>query len=222
LVGDRLKEYELLFIVSPRVPADDVPAAIDRVTALVTSGGGEVLSTDNWGRRRLAYPIKHYFEGTYALLTLRMPPAAAAPLEASLILSEEVIRHLLTEGIIPPASRDRGPAAFEDRDRAPAPVEPAVAAAAVAVAEAPTAVAEAPVAVADESPAEPVADEPERADAPQPDAAETVIPQAETPQIEGQQPETPQMESQQPEGPQPGASADSEAAATEPAPAATE
>ncbi|MEZ4553388.1 MAG: 30S ribosomal protein S6 [Dehalococcoidia bacterium] len=137
-----MKEYELLFIVSPRVPADDVPAAIDRVAALITSGGGEVLSTDNWGRRRLAYPIKHYFEGTYVLLGVRMEPSAAAPLEASLIISEEVIRHLLTEGITPPSSRDRGPAAPEDRDRAPSEspaAAPAAAPAAVAVAEPPAA-----------------------------------------------------------------------------------
>jgi small subunit ribosomal protein S6 len=116
-VGDRLKEYELLFIVSPRVAADDVQGAIERVEGLVRESGGEVLGSDNWGRRRLAYPIKHYFEGTYVLLTLRMEPRAAAPLEASLIISEEVIRHLLTEGIIPPTNRDRGRPAFDDRDR---------------------------------------------------------------------------------------------------------
>lgn len=207
-MGDRLKEYELLFIVSPRVPADDVPAAIDRVTALVTSGGGEVLSTDNWGRRRLAYPIKHYFEGTYVLLTLRMPPAAAAPLEASLIISEEVIRHLLTEGITPPTSRDRGPAAPEDRDRAPAPVEHAAA----PVAAAATAVAEAPVAVAEPPAAEPVPAEPAPAEATQPEAAQPEAPQAEAPRGDAPEADAPEAE----------ASADTETAATEPAPAATE
>lgn len=202
-MGDRLKEYELLFIVSPRVPADDVPAAIDRVTALVTSGGGEILSTDNWGRRRLAYPIKHYFEGTYVLLTLRMPPAAATPLEASLIISEEVIRHLLTEGITPPTSRDRGAAAPEDRDRAPAPVEHAAAPVAAAAA----AVAEAPVAVA-----EPAAAEPAPVEATQPEAAPP----------EAAQPEAPAAEAPQADAPEAEASADTETAATEPAPAATE
>lgn len=158
-MGDRLKEYELLFIVSPRVPADDVSSAIDRVAALVTSGGGEVLSTDNWGRRRLAYPIKHYFEGTYVLFTLRMPAAAAAPLEASLIISEEVIRHLLTEGITPPVNRerDRDRGFSEDRER------PAAPAAAAPAAEAPVAVAEPPaestVAEAEPAPAEAAAPE---------------------------------------------------------------
>lgn len=124
--GGCLNEYELLYIVSPRVPADDVVNAIERVSALITAQGGEVLSTDNWGRRRLAYPIRQYFEGTYVLATLRMPPAGALALEASLNITEEVIRHLLTLGIIPPRQprarnfddRDRG---YDDRDRERAP-----------------------------------------------------------------------------------------------------
>lgn len=119
-MGDRLKEYELLYIVSPRVAVDDVPNTIERVSALVTDAGGEILSVDNWGRRRMAYPIRHYFEGTYVVTTLKMEPSAAAPLEASLIISEDVLRHLLTEGIIPPVNRDRDrrPMGDErDRDR---------------------------------------------------------------------------------------------------------
>jgi len=72
-----LNEYELLYILTPRVPADDVANAIERVSAIITTQGGEVLSTDNWGRRRLAYPIRQYFEGTYVLITLKMPPAGA-------------------------------------------------------------------------------------------------------------------------------------------------
>jgi len=143
LLGDRLKEYELLFIVSPRVAADDVPGAIERVNDLIRQSGGEVVSAENWGRRRLAYPIKHYFEGTYVLTTLRLPPEGAAPLEASLIISEEVIRHLLTEGIIPPTPRDRGrnPDLGDDRERsAPPPAE--ASASSAPTAEAPAAQAE--------------------------------------------------------------------------------
>ena len=87
-----MNEYELLYIVSPRVPADDVANAIERVNALVTAQGGEVLSVDNWGRRRLAYPIRQYFEGTYVLTTLKMPPTGAVAVESGLRLSEEVIR----------------------------------------------------------------------------------------------------------------------------------
>ncbi len=108
-MGERLNDYELLYILSPRVPADEVVNAIERVGALVGNAGGEVTAVDNWGRRRLAYPIRQYFEGTYVVLTLKMPPAGAAGLEASLIISDEVIRHMLTSGIIPrtPTGRSR-------------------------------------------------------------------------------------------------------------------
>lgn len=158
-MGDRLKDYELLYIISPRVAADDVVNAIERVNALVQSSGGEVVAVDNWGRRRMAYPIKHFFEGTYVLATLRMEPAAAAPLEAALVISSEVLRHLLTEGIIPQVQRER-PRFGEDRDRgrfgddrersAPASEE-RPAAAAVAVAEPPAAEAEPEAAPAPEA-----------------------------------------------------------------------
>lgn len=108
-MGERLNDYELLYILSPRVPADEVVNAIERVSTLVGNAGGEVSAVDNWGRRRLAYPIRQYFEGTYVVLTLKMPPAGAAGLEASLVISDEVIRHLLTAGIIPrtPNGRSR-------------------------------------------------------------------------------------------------------------------
>ena len=122
-----MNEYELLYIVSPRVPADDVANAIERVNALVTAQGGEVLSVDNWGRRRLAYPIRQYFEGTYVLTTLKMPPTGAVAVESGLRLSEEVIRHLLIAGIIPRTSGGRPREEREEREQAfeasaPAPV----------------------------------------------------------------------------------------------------
>jgi small subunit ribosomal protein S6 len=112
--GGLLNEYELLYIVSPRVPADEVNNAVERVSTLIRNAGGEVLSVDNWGRRRLAYPIRQYFEGSYVLTTMRMPPAGAAGLEATLVISEEIIRHLLISGIVPRTSGGRG---RDDRDR---------------------------------------------------------------------------------------------------------
>ncbi len=114
MLGDRLNEYELLYIVSPRVPADDVANVIERVDALIQNVGGEILTTDNWGRRRLAYPIRQYFEGTYVLTTLKMPPAGAVGVEAALVISEEIIRHMLISGIIP---RTSGGRTRDDRDR---------------------------------------------------------------------------------------------------------
>lgn len=148
-----MNEYELLYIVSPRVPADDVVNAIERVNALVGAQGGEILSVDNWGRRRLAYPIRQYFEGTYVLTTMKMPPTGALALEAGLRLSEEVIRHLLIAGIVPRTSGGRPREEREEREPAPE----AASAAAFVAAEALTAEAsvesEAPVVEAEPAPA---------------------------------------------------------------------
>lgn len=143
-MGERLNDYELLYILSPRVPTDEVANAIERVNTLVANAGGEVVAVDNWGRRRLAYPIRQYFEGTYVVLTLKMPPAGATGLEAALIISDEVIRHMLTVGIIPrtPSGRSRSDE-FErgdssdggERAAAPAVAESAPAPAAAVMSE---------------------------------------------------------------------------------------
>ena len=90
-----MRDYELVVIISPEVPEEEVPAAIERVSQAIASRGGEVKEVDQWGRRKLAYPIKHCSEGNYVLTQLRLDPARTAELEAGLRLSEEVIRHLL-------------------------------------------------------------------------------------------------------------------------------
>lgn len=90
-----LREYELVMVLRPDVPEEDVPATIERVQQFVTGRGGTVLNTDTWGRRKLAYPIKKYFEGNYIVTQLRLEPRDARDLETNLRLNDHVIRHLL-------------------------------------------------------------------------------------------------------------------------------
>lgn len=111
-----MNEYELVSIVHPRLNADETAAAIAAVQGQIEANGGEMLSTDVWGRRRLAYPINHLLEGTYVLMTFRVPPAGATVLEAWLRISEQVIRHLLVRGIIPFQGHDRRDRDREERD----------------------------------------------------------------------------------------------------------
>jgi len=96
-----LNDYELLYIIHPRKAADEVPAVIEWVNGLVQKGDGEVLAVDDWGRRKLAYPIQHESEGTYVLTTLRIPPEATRTVESQMVTSEEIMRHILIRGIIP-------------------------------------------------------------------------------------------------------------------------
>ena len=90
-----VRDYELVFVVHPTVDPDGLTAVTENVQALVERGGGTVVKLDPWGLRRLAYPIQDVWEGQYVLMRLEMDPQAVAPLERSLKLLEEVMRHLI-------------------------------------------------------------------------------------------------------------------------------
>jgi small subunit ribosomal protein S6 len=90
-----LRDYELVLIVNPEIPEEDVPSAIDKVSQFITSRGGEVANVNRWGRRKLAYSIQRHVEGNYVVTQFRLDPNQIAGLEASLGLAEEVIRHLV-------------------------------------------------------------------------------------------------------------------------------
>lgn len=90
-----MHEYELVVVMNPEIAEEDVPAAIDRVTAAVTGRGGEVAEVSPWGRRKLAYPIKRHLEGNYVVTQIRLDPARAHELESGFAISEEILRHLL-------------------------------------------------------------------------------------------------------------------------------
>ena len=95
-----MNDYEMVYIVSPRLSSEEAERATAWVDGLIRDGGGELLSTDVWGRRRLAYPIKHQFEGTYVYSTFRLEPQATRRIESELSLSESVLRHLMVRGIV--------------------------------------------------------------------------------------------------------------------------
>lgn len=90
-----MHDYELVTVLNPEIAEEDVPAAIERLTAAITTRGGEVAEVQPWGRRRLAYPIKRHNEGNYVLTNLRMDPARAHELESGFMISDDILRHLL-------------------------------------------------------------------------------------------------------------------------------
>ena len=91
----QLRDYELVLIVSPEVVEEKFDATIDNVSQFITEKGGTISNVEQWGKRRLAYPIEHFMEGSYVLTRFRLKPALSKELEANLQISEEVLRHLL-------------------------------------------------------------------------------------------------------------------------------
>ncbi len=90
-----MSSYELVYIVSPEVTDEELSGVLSKVGEFVSKMGGSVTEVVQWGRKRLAYPVKKFGEGNYVLARIEMKPAATKELEANLKLSNEVIRHLL-------------------------------------------------------------------------------------------------------------------------------
>jgi len=93
--GDSLRDYELVVIISPEVAEEEITATLDKISRCIVERGGSITEVSQWGRRKLAYPIKDFMEGNYVLTHFKMDPGLTADLEASLRISEEVLRHLL-------------------------------------------------------------------------------------------------------------------------------
>jgi small subunit ribosomal protein S6 len=91
-----MRRYELMLVLRPDVADDRVQAVIDRTTRGIVADGGSIVKVAPWGRRRLAYPIDRHREGSYHIVLFEAPTAAIAELEHGLIITEEVIRHLVT------------------------------------------------------------------------------------------------------------------------------
>jgi small subunit ribosomal protein S6 len=87
--------YELVYIVRPTVDEQALATVKERVDRFVTTNGGEIVKHDDWGKRRLAYPITKFTEGFYTVLQLNLPPTAVREIERSLKLTEEIMRFLV-------------------------------------------------------------------------------------------------------------------------------
>jgi len=117
-----LREYEILYIVRADLDDDKVQDIIKRVNTLIEKSSGSVDRTNIWGKRKLAYEVKHQKEGSYVLQDFQIGPDRIPELEAALKITEEVLRHLIvrkperptpTPVVPPPAEVVLEPAVLE-------------------------------------------------------------------------------------------------------------
>lgn len=90
-----MRNYELMTIFKPDIEEQDLQAAVERLNGQIAARGGEVTSSDLWGRRRLAYPIQDFRDGIYNLTQMKLDPKATVELERSLKLNDQIIRYML-------------------------------------------------------------------------------------------------------------------------------
>jgi small subunit ribosomal protein S6 len=120
-----MRRYELMLVLRPDVADDKAQAVIDRTTRQIVAGEGQIVKVAPWGRRRLAYPIDRYREGSYHIVLFEAPAGVIAEVERGLMITEEVLRHLVTRDDRParPSRRDglaEGGEETDDGDLPPA------------------------------------------------------------------------------------------------------
>jgi small subunit ribosomal protein S6 len=114
-----VRRYELMLVFRPDAPDERVSAIVDRTTRQITADGGQIVKVAPWGRRRLAYQIDRHREGSYHIVVFEAPPTAIVELERALLITEEVLRHLVVRQDRP--ARARAAAGATDVDEAPLP-----------------------------------------------------------------------------------------------------
>ena len=123
-----MRDYEVLYIVRADLDDDKVQDVVKRVNTLIQRSGGSSDQTSLWGKRKLAYEVKHQKEGAYVLQDFQIEPTRVPELESALKITEEVLRHLIvrkpekstttTSVAPPPAEVVLEPVAVESRGRA--------------------------------------------------------------------------------------------------------
>jgi small subunit ribosomal protein S6 len=90
-----MNQYEIAVLYHPDLEID-LEKATSRVEKIFTDNGGSVVNVDNWGKRKLAYPIKRNEHAVYVFYTLELPAESVRKIEATLNITDEVIRFLIT------------------------------------------------------------------------------------------------------------------------------
>ncbi len=98
-----MRRYELMLLLRPDLEDDKLQAAVEKVTRAIVNAGGSLSKVSPWGKRRLAYEIGRHREASYFLIHFDIEPAQVREIERGMLISEEILRHLVT------VLEDRGP-----------------------------------------------------------------------------------------------------------------
>ena len=89
-----LNKYESIYIINPNVEADGVKGLVEKFNALIESEGGKVTETNEWGMKKLAYPIKKLTQGYYVLVNFEAKPEFIDELERVYKITDSVIKFI--------------------------------------------------------------------------------------------------------------------------------
>ncbi|MBP6063221.1 MAG: 30S ribosomal protein S6 [Fusobacteriaceae bacterium] len=92
-----MKKYEIMYIINPTILEEGRETVIEKVATILTKAGSNVLKSEKWGERKLAYPIDKKKTGFYVLTTFEIDGTKLAEVETKLNITEEVIRYIIVK-----------------------------------------------------------------------------------------------------------------------------
>ena len=90
-----MNKYEAMYIVTPEMEDEAIKGVIEKFSGIITANGGEIEKTDEWGRKKLAYPIDYKTEGYYVLVNLAAAPELPRELERNFRNDESILRYMV-------------------------------------------------------------------------------------------------------------------------------
>lgn len=90
-----MREYEVMYIIKPNFEDEKYPEIIEKYSALIQNKGGEIISVEPWGKKRLAYEIEKLREGYYVLARINAGPELPQELERNFKIADEIMRYLI-------------------------------------------------------------------------------------------------------------------------------
>ena len=91
-----MRKYEIIFIAHPDLDEENLNNVVEKVKGWIADDKGEVVSVDNWGKKRMAYRIRKQRDGQYVLITANMEPAAVKNLSQNMRFVESIMRSMIT------------------------------------------------------------------------------------------------------------------------------
>lgn len=89
-----MNQYEIAVLYHPDLEID-LEKATSKVEKIISEAGGKIESTDNWGKRKLAYAIKKLDYAVYVFYSVKLPPEAVAKIEGTFNITDEIIRFII-------------------------------------------------------------------------------------------------------------------------------
>lgn len=90
-----MRNYEIMYIIKPDLDEEKLEAVIAKFGAIIDNNGGEIISTDKWGKRRLAYEINDYREGVYILVNFKGEAAVPQELDRVMKITDDILRFMI-------------------------------------------------------------------------------------------------------------------------------